>query len=110
MFCNDFLNAIDNGAITLGNMTDWDDDGIYLDFTMRVNGTSARINYCPFCSRIVRGRRNLSAIQGVEIKVLCDCGNKMYWLPQLRKYHCTQCQAGEGTSSELPDEMFDKPF
>ena len=63
MFCKNFLNAVKHGTVTLGRITDRDADTIYLDFVIRVNGTSAQINYCPFCSRIVRGRHDLAEVR-----------------------------------------------
>ncbi len=78
MFCKDFTNAFNHGAITLGRMTDTDDNTIYLDFVVRVNGTYAHVNYCPFCSRIVRGRFDLEDVREViAVRVCSVCGDEI---------------------------------
>jgi len=104
MFCKDFTNAFNHGAITLGRMTDKDDNIIYLDFVVRVNGTSARINYCPFCSRIVRRRYDLKDVSEAIVGRVCSvCGDEID--VGGRDYCSSGCAKIAGVEvGNLPDE------
>jgi len=109
MFCNDFTNAVKHGTITLGEMTDRDDNTIYLDFAVRVNGTSARINYCPFCSRIVRGRYDLEDVKEVIGGNCHTCGDEID--VEGRDYCSSGCAKIAGVDiGSLPDEVYSEPF
>jgi hypothetical protein len=69
MFCHDFTDAVKYGTIGIGDMTDKRENTICLDFVVKVNGTSAKVNYCPFCSRVVRGRYELADVSQVMAAV-----------------------------------------
>lgn len=109
MFCNEFINAFKHGTITLGRMTDERDNTIYLDTVIRVNGTHARINYCPFCSRIVRGRFDLEDAKEVISGNCPTCGDEIDVAG--RVYCSSGCARIAGVDvGSLPDEVFNEPF
>ena len=75
-----------------------------------VNGTYAWINYCPFCSKIVRGGYDLKDVrEAIAGRVCSICGDEIDVAG--RAYCSTACARIAGVDvGNLPDEVFNDPF